>query len=61
MDAGDVGLFGYSYGGLFAMYAFAMASPLFTVIGASSPGILSAETQVFQHYDRRIAHHRLWP
>jgi len=55
VDADDVGLFGYSYGGLFAMYVFATASPLFTVIGASSPGILSAESEVFHRYDRRIA------
>lgn len=55
VDADDVGLFGYSYGGLFAMYVFAAAGPLFTVIGASSPGILSAQSEVFQHYDRRIA------
>lgn len=55
VDAHDVGLFGYSYGGLFAMYVFATANPLFTVIGASSPGILSEKSEVFQHYDRRLA------
>ncbi|MBV6759842.1 alpha/beta hydrolase [Rhodococcus opacus] len=55
VDVQDIGLFGYSYGGLFSMYAFASGSPLFTMIGASSPGILSPESEVFRHYDRRVA------
>ncbi|MGM7648772.1 alpha/beta hydrolase [Nocardia sp. JW2] len=55
VDSTDVGLFGYSYGALFSMYAFVTASPLFSVIGAGSPGILSPDSEIFRHYDRRIA------
>ncbi|MBP2472315.1 putative alpha/beta superfamily hydrolase [Crossiella equi] len=41
------GLFGYSYGGLFALYAWLTGNPLFDSIGAGSPGIASADSQVF--------------
>jgi predicted alpha/beta superfamily hydrolase len=39
-------LFGYSYGGLFSLYALLSQSPLFTLIGAGSPGITTRESQV---------------
>lgn len=42
------GLFGYSYGGLFAMYALMRRSPMFQRYGAGSPGVLSPDSQVFR-------------
>ena len=42
------GLFGYSYGGLFSLYALMRRSPMFRRYGAGSPGVLSADSQVFR-------------
>ncbi|OZV75881.1 esterase [Micromonospora echinospora] len=41
------GLFGYSYGGLFSLYAWLTGSTLFESIGAGSPGVVSEDSQVF--------------
>ncbi|WP_461296820.1 alpha/beta hydrolase [Streptomyces harbinensis] len=41
------GLFGYSYGGLFSLYAWLSDSTLFETIGAGSPGIVGEDSQVF--------------
>ncbi|MFD7512690.1 alpha/beta hydrolase [Streptomyces sp. NPDC059853] len=41
------GLFGYSYGGLFSLYAWLTRSTFFESIGAGSPGIVSEDSQVF--------------
>ena len=41
------GLFGYSYGGLFSLYAWLTGSTLFESIGAGSPGVLDENSQVF--------------
>lgn len=41
------GLFGYSYGGLFALYAWLSGSPVFDSIGAGSPGVVSDDSQIF--------------
>ena len=41
------GLFGYSYGGLFSLYAWLTGTTLFETIGAGSPGIASEDSQVF--------------
>jgi predicted alpha/beta superfamily hydrolase len=41
------GLFGYSYGGLFALYAWLHEAAPFTTFGAGSPGVVSAESQIF--------------
>ncbi|WP_410599629.1 alpha/beta hydrolase [Amycolatopsis sp. lyj-90] len=41
------GLFGYSYGGLFGLYAWLTGSPLFESIGAGSPGVVSEDSRVF--------------
>jgi predicted alpha/beta superfamily hydrolase len=38
------GLFGYSYGGLFTLYALLTGCSLFTAYGAGSPGIASPES-----------------
>jgi predicted alpha/beta superfamily hydrolase len=42
------GLFGYSYGGLFALYAWLRAASPFTTFGAGTPGVASADSQVFK-------------
>ncbi|MDF6016915.1 hypothetical protein LWJ43_32665 [Streptomyces sp. JH34] len=39
---GGHGLFGYSYGGLFSLYAWLTKSTFFESIGAGSPGIVNA-------------------
>ncbi|ATY12556.1 esterase [Amycolatopsis sp. AA4] len=41
------GLFGYSYGGLFSLYAWLSGNPLFESIGAGSPGVVGEDSQVF--------------
>ncbi|GAA1452078.1 alpha/beta hydrolase [Nocardiopsis tropica] len=41
------GLFGYSYGGLFALYAWLRETGLFASIGAGSPGVASTDSQIF--------------
>lgn len=45
----DAGIFGFSYGGLFALYALTQSS-LFTRFGAGSPGILVPESKIFDLY-----------
>ncbi|AMY24216.1 MULTISPECIES: alpha/beta hydrolase [Nocardiaceae] len=42
------GLFGYSYGGLFALYAWLRGGTPFATVGAGTPGISSAESQLFE-------------
>ncbi|MFD2470685.1 alpha/beta hydrolase [Amycolatopsis silviterrae] len=41
------GLFGYSYGGLFSLYAWLSGNPLFESIGAGSPGVVGEESKIF--------------
>ncbi|MBR8742737.1 alpha/beta hydrolase [Nocardiopsis sp. MG754419] len=41
------GLFGYSYGGLFALYTWLCRTGLFASIGAGSPGVASADSRIF--------------
>ncbi|PKW18592.1 alpha/beta hydrolase [Saccharopolyspora spinosa] len=41
------GLFGYSYGGLFALYAWLREAAPFASFGAGSPGVTGAGSQVF--------------
>jgi hypothetical protein len=41
-------LWGYSYGGLFALYALFNQIGTFATIGASSPGVLTAENRIFE-------------
>ena len=55
IDSDDAGLFGYSYGALFSLYAFARPSRLFRTVGASSPGVLSPESEVYRLYRERLA------
>lgn len=42
------GLFGYSYGGLFALYAWLCEAAPFATVGAGSPGVVGADSQVFE-------------
>lgn len=41
------GLFGYSYGGLFSLYAWLTGSTFFDSVGAGSPGIIGEDSQIF--------------
>lgn len=45
-DSGH-GLFGYSYGGLFSLYAWLTAAAPFASFGAGTPGVASAQSPVF--------------
>ncbi|GGM93233.1 hypothetical protein GCM10011609_33400 [Lentzea pudingi] len=42
------GLFGYSYGGLFSLYAWLTGTTLFESVGAGSPGVASEKSLVFE-------------
>lgn len=42
------GLFGYSYGGLFVLYARLRQADPFATFGAGSPGVASADSQIFK-------------
>lgn len=45
------GLFGYSYGGLFALYAWLRRATLFSTIGAGTPGVAATNSQIFSLVD----------
>lgn len=46
-DSGH-GLFGYSYGGLFALYAWLREAAPFATVGAGSAGVTGSESQIFE-------------
>lgn len=46
------GLFGYSYGGLFSLYAWLTGCSLFSSIGAGSPGVVAGDSQIFALLDQ---------
>ncbi|MFT4288272.1 alpha/beta hydrolase [Nocardioides sp.] len=50
VSSGDAGLFGFSYGGAFALFALTADSTLFSRYGASSPGMLVPDSQIFALY-----------
>ena len=50
-ESAGAGLFGYSYGGLFTLYAFTSGTPLFSRYGASSPAIVVPDSQVYSLYE----------
>lgn len=54
IDESDVGLWGDSYGGLFAAYVAIKRSDLFKFVGAGSPGILE-DSQIFKLYRQALA------
>lgn len=55
LKPGDHGLFGYSYGGLFALYAALCRPSLITRVGAGSPGIQAGISKIFELYRAEIA------
>jgi uncharacterized protein len=48
VGGGRTGLWGYSYGGLFALYALFRQSGTFSSIGAGSPGLNTPDSQIFR-------------
>ena len=51
VDEDDAALYGYSYGGLFALYAALTRPPLFRKIGSGSPGVQAGKSKIFTLYD----------
>ncbi len=45
------GLFGYSYGGIFTLYAWLRRAAPFSTIGAGTPGVAATNSQVFSLID----------
>ncbi|ETI63481.1 hypothetical protein C100_12460 [Sphingobium sp. C100] len=54
-DAWDVGFFGYSFGGLLALYALSCGNRFFVKYGAGSPGIMVDDSVVFGLYETMLA------
>lgn len=50
----ECGLFGFSRGGLFAIYAALKRCPLFSRFGAGSPGMLTSQSCIFQMLEQEI-------
>lgn len=50
----DVGLFGYSAGGLFSLYALTSGSRLFNRYGAAAAGVFSDDCLVFGMYEQLL-------
>jgi predicted alpha/beta superfamily hydrolase len=48
------GLFGYSYGGLFALYAWLCGGHPFATIGAGTPGVATVGSQVYGLFDALV-------
>lgn len=55
IDEDNVGLWGYSYGGLFTAYVAMKRSDLFKTIGAGSPGIAVDGSQIFKLHQQALA------
>jgi hypothetical protein len=55
LRAGNHGLFGYSYGGLFALFAALSRPALITRVGAGSPGIQAGVSKIFEFYRADLA------
>lgn len=58
IDGDNAGLWGDSYGGLFAAYVAIKRSELFKCIGVASPGISGEDSQLFKLYEQAIASER---
>jgi predicted alpha/beta superfamily hydrolase len=54
VEPDSAGLFGYSYGGLFATYVALRRTSLFRRIGAGSPGILPRVSKIFSMYRENL-------
>lgn len=61
VDADDLGLFGHSYGGLFATFAALQPSTIFRNFGAGSPGLLAEHSVIFRMYRDALASGGLSP
>ncbi|MEV0110465.1 alpha/beta hydrolase-fold protein [Nocardia sp. NPDC050799] len=48
------GLFGYSYGGAFTLYALLTGCPMFAAYGAGSPGVTSSESKLLTFADKPL-------
>jgi len=55
IDQNDVGLWGFSYGGLFTSYVALKGSSIFKKIGAGSPGIVGKDSYISKLYEEAIA------
>ncbi len=55
IDAASTGLFGDSYSGLFSAWVALQRHPLFTRIGAASPGMATRESKVFKLLKQEVA------
>lgn len=55
IETDSIGLFGHSYGGLFATYAALQDATIFRNFGASSPGILVDRSVTFDLYADAVA------
>lgn len=55
IDNDDVGFFGYSFGGLLALYALTGETQFFAKLGAGSPGIMVDDSVVFARYESLVA------
>ena len=52
------GLFGYSYGGLFSLYAWLAGATIFETVGAGSPGVIASDSLIFALLDELGDSHR---
>ncbi|HET7121385.1 MAG TPA: alpha/beta hydrolase-fold protein [Solirubrobacterales bacterium] len=48
VEPGSAGLFGFSYGGLFTLYALFEGRGMFSRFGAGSPGVMTPESEIFR-------------
>lgn len=55
IETREMGLFGHSFGGLFATYAALQTSTIFKFFGASSPGIYLGQSSVHKLYADAVA------
>jgi predicted alpha/beta superfamily hydrolase len=55
IDTSACGLFGHSYGGLFAAWAAMQRPAVFPRIGAGSPGLTSEKSKVFELLEQELA------
>nr|WP_070959352.1 alpha/beta hydrolase-fold protein [Hyphomonas sp. Mor2] len=54
IEPSKTGLYGFSFGGLYATYLAMRRSSLFKTIGAGSPGIMAGRSRVLAMYDQHI-------
>lgn len=57
VDEQDIGFFGYSFGGLLALFALSNGDSFFRRFGAGSPGVMVDDSVVFGRYRRLLDSH----